>query len=399
MSIDLATLAQPATSKILLVVMDGLGGYADAAHGTELEEAATPNLDALVAEGAAGLVEPVGPGITPGSGPGHLGLFGYDPHEFELGRGALSAAGLEVKLEAGDVAARGNLATLDADGLVVDRRAGRIPDAEALEVVQRLNEGVRVEGVEVQFVPEAQHRVLVVLRGEDLDSRVADTDPQAVGVEPRVPVALVPSAERAADVVAQVDEQVRILLRDHAKANVLLMRGFDSHRSLPTMQERYGVMSAAVAIYPMYRGIARLVGMEVLPKVADLDAQVGLMAEHWDRFDYFFVHHKYTDSAGEDGNRAGKIAAIEDLDAAVPSIRDLGPDVIVVTGDHSTPSQMAAHSWHPVPALIWAERVGRDEVTRFGERWCRQGALGLRPTKDLMPVALACAGRLAKYGA
>lgn len=399
MSLDLGALAQPAETRIVLVVMDGLGGYADAQYGTELEEANTPNLDALAAEGAVGLVEPVGPGITPGSGPGHLGLFGYDPLEFELGRGVLSAAGLEVKLDPGDVAARGNLATLDASGRITDRRAGRLPDPEAAEVVAALAAAVKIEGVEVEFVHEAQHRVLVVLRGEGLDPAVADTDPQVVGAEPRVPVALHASAERTADVVSELDEQVRAALADHPKANVLLLRGFDSHRALPSMQERYGLSPASVAIYPMYRGIARLVGMEVLPRPADLDAQIGALRENWDRFDYFFLHHKGTDSAGEDGDRPAKIAAIETLDAAIPALRDLAPDVIVVTGDHSTPTQMAAHSWHPVPALIWADRVGRDEATRFGERWCRGGALGLRPTKDLMPIALACAGRLAKYGA
>lgn len=399
MSLDLAALAQPAETRIVLVVMDGLGGYADASNGTELEEAATPHLDALAAEGAVGLVEPVGPGITPGSGPGHLGLFGYDPLEFELGRGVLSAAGLEVKLEPGDVAARGNLATLDAAGRITDRRAGRLPDAEASEVVTALSAGIKIEGVEVEFVHEAQHRVLVVLRGPGLDPGVADTDPQVVGAEPRVPVALHASAERTAEVISELDEQVRALLADHPRANVLLLRGFDSHRALPSMQERYGLSPASVAIYPMYRGIARLVGMEVLPRPSDLDAQIQALRDNWDRFDYFFLHHKGTDSAGEDGDRPAKIAAVEALDAAIPSLRELGPDVIVVTGDHSTPTQMAAHSWHPVPALIWAERVGRDDVTQFGERWCRGGALGTRPTKDLMPIALACAGRLAKYGA
>lgn len=383
----------------MLVVMDGLGGYADATYGTELEEADTPNLDALASEGAVGLVEPVGPGITPGSGPGHLGLFGYDPHEFELGRGVLSAAGLEVKLDPGDVAARGNLATLDPAGRITDRRAGRLPDAEAAEVVATLTAGVKIEGVEVEFVHEAQHRVLVVLRGDGLDPGVADTDPQVVGAEPRVPVALHTSAERTAEVVSQLDEQVRTLLADHPRANVLLLRGFDSHRALPSMQERYGLSPASVAIYPMYRGIARLVGMEVLPRPSDLHAQIAALRDNWDRFDYFFLHHKGTDSAGEDGDRPAKVAAIETLDAAIPALRDLNPDVIVVTGDHSTPTQMAAHSWHPVPALIWADRVGRDDATRFGERWCRSGALGVRPTKDLMPIALACAGRLAKYGA
>lgn len=399
MALDLSTLAQAASTTIVLVVMDGLGGYADANRGSELEEAATPNLDALAAEGQVGLVEPVGPGVTPGSGPGHLALFGYDPLEFELGRGALSAAGLEVELRPGDVAARGNLATLDANGNVTDRRAGRIPDGEAAVVVAVLAEGVRIAGVEVVFASEAQHRVLVVLRGAGLDPRLSDTDPQKVGVPPLTCMALTTAAANAAAVVAELDRQVRQLLSAHAKANVLLLRGFDSHRVLPSLTERHGLKPAAAAIYPMYRGIARLVGMDVLPKVADIGAQVGLLRDNWGRFDYFFLHHKGTDSAGEDGDFAGKVAAIEALDAAMPALADLGPDVLIVTGDHSTPSQMAAHSWHPVPALLWGPRVGRDDVSRFGERWCLQGGLARRPTRDLMALALAAAGRLAKYGA
>ena len=399
MPVDLSALAQPADTRIVLVVMDGLGGYADASRGTELEEATTPNLDALAAEGAVGLVEPVGPGVTPGSGPGHLALFGYDPLEYELGRGALSAAGLEVELKPGDVAARGNLATLDAAGNVVDRRAGRIADDEAAEVVGALAAGVHLHGATVSFHPEAQHRVLVVLRGQGLDPRVSDTDPQSTGVPPCRAEALVPGSERTADLVNELSDQVRSLLAGRPKANALLLRGFDSHRELPSMQQRFGLTPAAVAVYPMYRGIARLVGMEVLPKAADLDGQLALLGEHWDRFDFFFLHHKPTDSAGEDGDFARKVAAIEALDAAVPALRALGPDVIVVSGDHATPTQMAAHSWHPVPALVWAERVGRDSVDRFGERWCAAGGLGLRPTRDLLPIALACAGRLRKYGA
>ena len=399
MGMDLSALAQPADTRIVLVVMDGLGGYADGDRGTELEEARTPNLDALAAEGSVGLVEPVGPGITPGSGPGHLALFGYDPFEYELGRGALSAAGLDVELKPGDVAARGNLATLDREGNIVDRRAGRIPDDEAAEVVQRLGEGIDIPGVEVLLVPEAQHRVLVVFRGEGLDPRVSDTDPQKTGVAPLKPEAHGPEAQRTAEVVADFDAQVRTLLAGQPKANVVLLRGFDSHRELPSLQQRHGLTPAAVAIYPMYRGIARLVGMEVLPKPDDLDGQMAQLREHWDRFDYFFIHHKYTDSAGEDGDFERKVAAIEALDAAVPAVRDLEPDVLVVTGDHATPSQMAAHSWHPVPALMWGPRVGRDSVERFGERWCAAGLLGRRPTKELLPLALAAAGRLAKYGA
>jgi 2,3-bisphosphoglycerate-independent phosphoglycerate mutase len=379
--------------------MDGLGGYADADHGTELEEASTPHLDQLVREGTGGLVEPVGPGITPGSGPGHLGLFGYDPEQFELGRGALSAAGLDFELRVGDVAARGNLATLAADGTITDRRAGRIPDAEALQVVARLQAGVNVPGIEVFFRHEREHRVLVVLRGPGLDARLTDTDPQQTGVAPLPAEALDPQAKHTADLVAEVDAQIRAALASEPRANVVLLRGFDTHRELPGFETRFGLRAAAVAIYPMYRGIARLLGMDVLGRPADLGEQLQILRDSWNDYDYFFFHHKYTDSAGEDGDRVRKIAAIENLDAVVPELRALAPDVIVVSGDHATPSQMAAHSWHAVPTLLWSERCGRDDVEQFGERWCRHGALGVRPTKDLMAFMLANAGRLQKYGA
>ncbi|MGH9188503.1 MAG: 2,3-bisphosphoglycerate-independent phosphoglycerate mutase [Acidimicrobiales bacterium] len=399
MTLDLSALVQPANSKIVLVVLDGLAGFVTGDRGTELEEAATPNLDALVSAGSAGLLDPVGPGITPGSGPAHLALFGYDPVEFQLGRGALSAAGLDVELKPGDVAARGNLATLGPDGRVLDRRAGRIDDDEAVEVVKRLSEGILIDGVEVTLVHEAQHRVLVVLRGSDLSPHLSDTDPQTVGVPPSHPMAHTRFAERTAEVVAELDRQVRHLLADQPRANVLLLRGFDSHRELPSMHERYGVRAAAVAIYPMYRGIGRLVGMDVLRGAHSLEDELDLTRRRWADFDYFFFHHKPADSAGEDGDFDAKVAAIEALDAAVPALVDLAPDVLVVTGDHATPSQMAAHSWHPVPVLMWGPIVGRDDVTRFGERWCREGALGRRPAKELMPLMLAAAGRLAKYGA
>jgi 2,3-bisphosphoglycerate-independent phosphoglycerate mutase len=397
--VDVSSLTQPADTKLLLVVMDGLGGYADADHGTELEEASTPHLDRLAAEGVCGLAEPVGPGITPGSGPGHLGLFGYDPEQYELGRGALSAAGLDFELKPGDVAARGNLCTLAPDGTITDRRAGRIADPEARAIVERLQAGVHVDGVEVFFRHEREHRFLLVLRGDGLDPHIAETDPQKVGVAPNSPEALEPGAERTAEVLADVIAQVRTLLVDEPQANFLLLRGFDTHRELPGYRDRYGLRAAAVAIYPMYRGIARLLGMDVLGSPADLDEQLTILRDSWGDYDYFFLHYKYTDSAGEDGDRARKIQAIEGLDAVVPALRELGPDVIAVSGDHSTPSQMAAHSWHPVPTLLWSERCGRDDVERFGERWCLRGGLGIRPTKDLMAIMLANAGRLQKYGA
>jgi 2,3-bisphosphoglycerate-independent phosphoglycerate mutase len=397
--VDLAPLIAQADSKILLVVLDGLGGMADLEAGTELEDAATPNLDGLASEGVTGLLEPVGPGITPGSGPGHLALFGYDPEEFLLGRGALSAAGLDVELRQGDVAARGNLCTIAADGTVVDRRAGRLPDEEARRIVDRLNAEVRVDGVEASFAHERGHRILLVLRGEGLDPRVSDTDPQHEDVPPLESRQLDPAAAHTAEVAAAVSAESRRVLADEPVANGLLLRGFDSHRELPAFRDRTGLRAAAVAVYPMYRGIARLLGFEVLGPPADLVEEIELLRKHWNDFDFFFLHHKDADAAGEDGNRDAKIAAIERLDAVVPDLMELAPTVIAVTGDHATPSQMAAHSWHPVPVLVRGARAGRDDVDRFGERWCRAGDLGLRPSMHLMPILLANAGRLAKYGA
>ena len=396
---DLRPLASPNDSKILFVVIDGLGGMAEQDLATELEEARTPNLDRLAAEGVTGLLEPVGPGITPGSGPGHLALFGYDPLAFELGRGTLSAAGLGFDLRPGDVAARGNLCTIAPDGTVADRRAGRLPDSEAERVIKWLQDRVRVDGAEVFFRHERQHRLLVVLRGEGLDPRISDTDPQRTGVPPLPPRPLHPDAERASTIVTDLLREVGRVLAGEPAANGLLLRGFDSQRDLPSFAERYAIRPAAIAVYPMYRGIAALLGFQVLGPPADLTEEVELAAKHWEEADFFFLHHKDADAAGEDGNREAKIAAIERFDAAVPDLVALGPDVVVVTGDHSTPAQMAAHSWHPVPVLVRGDRCGRDEVDRFGERWCRAGGLALRPSVELMPLVLAPAGRLAKYGA
>ena len=397
---QLSELATGGGSTILLVVIDGLGGFSDAEHGTELEEASTPNLDRLATEGTTGMLEPVGPGITPGSGPGHLALFGYDPVEFRLGRGALSAAGLGVTLEPGDVAARANLCTIDADGLVVDRRAGRIPDDEAARVVRTLQDGVRLDGVEIAFHHERGHRVLVVFHGEGLDPRVNDTDPQATGEPPREPRALVREAGPTATIVARTVTEARRVLADEPAANGLLLRGFDSHREVPSFRDRTGMRAAAVAVYPMYRGIARLLGFEVLDDPQDLDDQARLLEKHRDDADLFFVHHKDADAAGEDGDRTAKIRAIERLDAAMPDLlAACEPGVVAVTGDHATPAQLAAHSWHPVPVLVHGDRVGRGGVDRFGERWCLAGALGRRPSRDLLAILMAGAGRLEKFGA
>lgn len=396
---ELHELVTPADTKILLVVLDGLGGMADGDHGTELEEAETPNLDRLAADGVTGLLEPVGPGITPGSGPGHLALFGYDPLEHLLGRGALSAAGLDVQLRPGDVAARGNLCTIDAAGNVTDRRAGRPADADAARVIDRLSNEVHVDGVDLLFKHERGHRFLVVFRGDGLDPRVSDTDPQHTEVPPLPARALDPAAARTAEVAGALVAEAARALADEPAANGILLRGFDSLRELPSFADRTGMRAAAIAVYPMYRGIASILGFDVLGPPADLGEEVALLGKHWTDADFFFLHHKDADAAGEDGNREAKIAAIQRLDSVVPDLVELGPDVIAVTGDHATPSQMAAHSWHPVPVLVHGALCGRDAVERFGERWCREGGLGTRPSRTLLPVLMANAGRLTKYGA
>lgn len=395
---DLTPLLAPNDSKIVVILLDGLGGFSDADGGSELERAVTPNLDTLAREGSCGRAEIVGPGITPGSGPGHLALFGYDPTEFALGRGALSAAGLDVELRAGDVAARGNLCSLNPDGSIKDRRAGRIASEKALPLVERLQREIDLPGVEVILRHEREHRVLVMLRGDELDPRIGDTDPQRTGVPPLAFTATDPAALRTAELLAELDRQAREILSGE-DANAILMRGFDTLEPMPSFQERYGLRAASIAIYPMYRGISRILGMDVQRKAADPLEQVAVLGECWADHDYFFIHHKATDAGGEDGDRDAKVAAIEEIDAIIPAIRELGPDVVMVTGDHATPSQMRAHSWHPVPVLVWGGNTGRDRVEHFGETPCSEGLLGLRRMSEMMPLLLAAAGRLNKYGA
>jgi 2,3-bisphosphoglycerate-independent phosphoglycerate mutase len=396
---ELADVLNDNPCKIVLLVLDGLGGYADGQHDSELEQARTPNLDRLATEGSVGLLDPLMPGVTVGSGPGHLALFGYDPQVYELGRGVLSATGVGFDLQPGDVAARGNLALLDGDGNVTDRRAGRIADEPARELTDRLDEQVAVDGAEVFFQHISQHRVLCVLRGDGLDPRIADLDPQRTGVPPKTPTARHPDAERTAHVLTEVDRQVRAALADDDRADVLLLRGFDTLQELPDFGTRYRLRPATVAAYPMYRGVARLVGMDALPTPHGLDEQIALMRQHWDDYDYVFMHHKATDQAGHDGLRDDKVAAIEDVDAIVDELVALQPDVLIVTGDHSSPTQLSGHSWHPVPVLMWGPHVGRDAVTTFAERTATAGLLGRMPTTQLMTVALAAAGKLEKWGA
>ena len=396
----LSSLAQPVPQggKILLSVLDGLGGLPDPATGkSEMETARLPHLNALAARSSLGLADPVAPGITPGSGPGHLGLFGYDPLTEVIGRGALSAAGVNFPLKKGDVAARANFATLNAEGIITDRRAGRIP-TEVCEARCALLKGI--PGVTV--VPEKDHRAVVVFhpgRGKGLSPDVTDTDPQQTGVAALACKARSKKgASLAKHVNAFVAEAVK-RLQAFPQANGLLLRGFDVQPDLPSLESLYGLKAVALASYPMYKGLARLAGMEIVEGLSDFPAQLEALPDALKRADFVFLHFKATDSAGEDADFVKKVRALEAYDAAVPALLKAGADVLVVTGDHSTPAVMGAHSWHPVPYLLHALRCRTEGVEGFHERTCARGQLGRFPLKEGMALMLAHAGRLAKYGA
>jgi len=387
------------STKIVLLVADGLGGLAIEKGGkTELETARTPNLDALAKAGVLGLSTPVLPGITPGSGPGHLGLFGYDPLEFQIGRGVLEGLGIDFDLGPNDVAIRGNFCTLDAQGNITDRRAGRIASEIGAKLCAKLDQ-IKIPGVEVFVRPVKEYRLVVVFRGAGLGGSVEDTDPQKTGVPPLDPVARDAASQKTAEVAKSFLAQAREVLKGDAPANFFTMRGIDKRPQIPTFEEVYGLRAAAIAVYPMYRGLARLVSMQVLDAGQTLADQCARLEQAWNDFDFFFMHYKYTDSTGEDGNFPVKVERIEQLDAAIPRITALKPDVLIVTGDHSTPSKMRSHSWHPVPVLLAAETCRPDACASFGEAQCLSGGLGQFQAKHLMSLALAHAGRLEKYGA
>ena len=387
---------------IIMLVMDGLGGLPHPDSGlTELESAATPHLDGLAGRSSLGMLAPVGHGITPGSGPGHLALFGYDPVEFMIGRGVLSALGVGLELEPGDVAARLNLATVDDDGVVTDRRAGRPSDEDGRRVIETVRNNLRApDGVEVTLVHEKEHRAVLVLRGEGLGAGIADTDPQRIGLPP-IPATAAgedKASVRTAGIVQGILDQVLEILADEPQANSFLARGFAAFTPYPTFETRYGLRAVAVAKYPMYRGVARLVGMTIDGVPDSNESSVDMLERHFGSYDFYFIHFKDMDSRAHDGDFEGKVTAIEEVDALLPRITELGPDVLIVTGDHSTPALYGEHSWHHVPTLL-ASNWTRPSADAFGESSCRGGDLGVVPGKDLMSLALAHAARLGKYGA
>ncbi|HEX5034751.1 MAG TPA: 2,3-bisphosphoglycerate-independent phosphoglycerate mutase, partial [bacterium] len=364
----------------------------------ELESAQRPNLNALAAIGVQGGSIPVALGISPGSGPGHLGLFGYDPIQYVIGRGALEATGIGFAMQPGDVAARGNFCTLDSAGKITDRRAGRISTEESTPLAIRMRD-VKIPGVQVFVEPVKEHRFVIVFRGPGLAGHIKDTDPQATGVSPLVAHAVDAGSQKAAEITNEFIRQAAKLLAGEKKANGLTLRGFSGRPNLPTYEEVYGLKAAAIAVYPMYKGLAQLVGMEVVGKAQTLTEQMEVLEQNWSKYDFFFIHFKYTDSTGEDGNFAAKVKRIEELDAAIPRISALHPAVLIVTGDHSTPSYLKSHSWHPVPTLLVSSCCRPDGHQTFGEDSAARGGLGLFKAKYLMSLALSNAGRMTKYGA
>jgi 2,3-bisphosphoglycerate-independent phosphoglycerate mutase len=393
------SLQAEADSKVVLLVMDGLGGLPGPDGKTELEAARTPNFDRLAEKGLCGLHEPVGGGITPGSGPAHLALFGYDPLQYTVGRGVLSAAGIDFDLQKSDVACRGNFCTVDADGLVTDRRAGRIPTEKNEELVEKLK-SISLSSGEVFVQTIKEHRFLVVFRGDGLGDKVNDTDPKVVGHRPHPAEGGDSASEKTAALANEFVEKAKQVLSGEEQANMALLRGFANAPDWPSFQEVYGTRSASIAAYPMYRGLAKILGMTALDASEDPGEKFATFGKYRSDYDFFFIHVKKSDKTGEDGDFAGKVKSIEEVDAAIPQLLEAEPDVLVITGDHSTPWALSNHSWHPVPTILHSAYCRPDEVTSFGERACLQGGLGPRfPAMNLMPLAMANALRIEKFGA
>jgi len=394
-------LSVPTDSKMVLLVLDGLGGLPMESGGqTELEAANTPNLDRLAATSDLGLSRPVAAGVSPGSGPGHLGLFGYNPLQFVVGRGVLSALGVGVELDKSDLAARINFASLDDSGKISDRRAGRIPSEKGEELVDLLNENMKLDGAEVSITHEKEYRAVVVFKGEGLSRSLADSDPQRVGLEPLPvnPTDDSSEAKKSAELANAFVEKANEILKDQHPANTVLLRGFGMHPALPSFDETYNLNAAAIASYPMYKGLARLAGMELLKEGEGIAGEFQTLKENWDDHDFFFVHVKPTDAAGEDGDFERKAKVIEEVDALIPDLLDLGPDALAITGDHATPARLKSHSWHGVPFLLNSPYT-LPTAESFGERPCAGGVLGEFPAEEIMGLLMGHALKLNRYGA
>jgi 2,3-bisphosphoglycerate-independent phosphoglycerate mutase len=390
-------------SKIVLLVADGLGDIPSPKleNKTPLEYAHTPNLDKLASQSALGRMYPVLPGITPGSGPGHLGLFGYDPLNTIIGRGVLEAVGIGFELKSGDVAARCNFATLNDKGLIVDRRAGRIPTEKTIELCNLLKEIKEINGVEIIIKPGKGHRFVTIFRSkeQEIGASINDTDPLNEGKPPLIAEGENPPSQFLAGIVNQFFTIGHELIKDKVPANAFLMRGFASKPKIPSLRDKYLLESAAIAAYPMYRGIASLLGMTLLPSSDSIASLFETYIQFRKKYDFFYIHVKGTDQAGEDGDLESKIDCIEKIDQGLSILLENKPDVLAITGDHSSPCAMRSHSWHPVPILIHSDFCGADPIYQFHENACNNGSLGFFESKYLMGLLLANSKRLDKYGA
>jgi len=395
----LRSIANQTSSKLVMVIIDGVGGL-PVRGKTELEAAKIPNLDQLASKSICGLIDPISFGITPGSGPSHLALFGYDPFEFEIGRGVMEALGIGLKMTKNDLAARANFATMDEQGRVVDRRAGRIATERSGEICQFLQDKIReIEEIRISVHPGREHRFVVMFQGEGLRQDLTETDPQKDGLPAKKAKPLSPEAKRTADVVNQYVSKATDILKPFHPANTILLRGFSKIPDIPTLFDRFQLRPAAIATYPMYRGLARLVGMEVLETGESLKDEVEALKRSLGDYDFFYIHFKKPDMAGEDGNFKKKVKSLEEIDRVIPAIVRLKPDVLVVTGDHSTPSVLKGHSWHPNPILLHSKYIRPDQIRRFTERSCQRGQLGRFPAKYILPLMLANGLKLKKFGA
>ena len=385
-------------SKIVLLVADGLGGLPHPdTRQSELETAHIPHLDALAQRSACGLTTPVEVGVAPGSGPGHLALFGYNPLKYMIGRGALEALGIGTELLPGDVAARGNFCAVDDDGVLTDRRAGRIATSLSAPLCERLND-IEIPGVQVDVFPVQDYRFVLRLRGDGLSEAVDETDPQREGLPPKPATALAPEGQRTSEVVQEFVKQAGRILSEDEPANMVLLRGWAQLPNLPDFGGVYHLNPAAIAAYPMYRGLASVANMRIIPTGMTFGDEVETLHANWDAHDFFFLHYKPADAAGEDGDFDGKVKCLEELDKHIPRILELEPDVLMVAGDHATPAIMASHSWHPVPFMLHSQLTLGEGVDGFNERACAQGSLGRIPAETIMLLALSHSGKLGKFG-
>ncbi|MCK4443355.1 MAG: 2,3-bisphosphoglycerate-independent phosphoglycerate mutase [Thermoplasmata archaeon] len=407
-----------AVKKILLIILDGMADRPVAVLGskTPLQAANTPNMDWFAKNGMCGQMDPIAPGVRPGSDTSHLAILGYNPHEVYTGRGPFEAAGVGLPMEHGDIAFRCNFGTIDADGTVRDRRAGRIRKGTS-EIARDLD-GMPIEGVKVIFKEATEHRAVLILRGDGLSPKVTDVDPHAVGVKYHECEALEPEAGRTAEIVNEFVERSREILADHEvnkkrlkegdfPANIILPRGSGVFPHLDSLEERFGIRSAAICGVTLIKGICRVAGMKIL----DVDGATGGLdtdmiakgkaaIEALESYDFVFLNVKAPDICGHDGDPEGKVKVAERLDMMMSFIRkELRNDVIMaVTSDHSTPVSVRDHAGDSVPLIVYGKDIRVDEVSSYDEISVTKGILGRIRGSDLIHILLDQSGRAEKFG-